>query len=78
MKTAISIPDEVFEQAEIMAKYKRKSRSQLYSEAIKEYLARHNENETTRAFDRALADINGDDENFAVEAGLHILGNREW
>ena len=78
MKTAISIPDEVFEQAEIMAKTRRKSRSQLYSEALKEYLARHSENEITRAFDSALADINDEGENFAIEASHQILGNKEW
>src|SRR5579883_1096225 len=35
MKTAVSIPADVFESAERLARRTRKSRSQLYSEAVK-------------------------------------------
>ena len=41
MKTAISIPDDVFERAERLARHTKKSRSQLFSEAVREYVARH-------------------------------------
>jgi metal-responsive CopG/Arc/MetJ family transcriptional regulator len=36
MKTAISIPDELFNRAEEMARKTGKSRSQLYQEALSE------------------------------------------
>ena len=40
MKTAISIPDEVFEAAERTAKFLGVSRSELYATAVREYLER--------------------------------------
>jgi metal-responsive CopG/Arc/MetJ family transcriptional regulator len=38
MKTAISIPDKLFREAETAARKKKMSRSQLYSTALAEYL----------------------------------------
>jgi hypothetical protein len=38
MKTAISIPDAVFEEAERLAKRRGLSRSELYTKAIKQYV----------------------------------------
>jgi metal-responsive CopG/Arc/MetJ family transcriptional regulator len=57
MKTAVSIPDEVFEGAERLAKRSRKSRSQIYSDALREYVARHSPDEVTEALDRALEQV---------------------
>lgn len=57
MKTAISIPDEVFEGAERLARRTKKSRSQLFSDALKEYLARHAPDEITEAMNRACAEV---------------------
>ena len=49
MKTAISLPDGIFKEADRFARRMRKSRSQLYAEAITEYLARHAPNAVTEA-----------------------------
>lgn len=57
MKTAISIPDDIFEKAERLAKRTRKSRSQLFSEAIKEYMARHTPEEITETMNRVIDEI---------------------
>jgi len=38
MKTAISIPDPIFEEAERLAKRRGLSRSQLYATAVSEYV----------------------------------------
>jgi metal-responsive CopG/Arc/MetJ family transcriptional regulator len=56
MKTAISVPDEVFEQAEYTAKRLKLSRSELYSRALSEYLARHTDSEVTAAINAAISD----------------------
>ena len=42
MKTAISLPDSVFEQAEALAQQLGMSRSELYSKALQAYLKRYN------------------------------------
>ena len=54
MKTAVSLPDELFQAAERHARRSRKSRSRLYAEAIAEYLARHAPDEVTAAMDRVV------------------------
>ena len=55
MKTAISIPDPVFEAAEELARRLGKSRSQVYAEALRQYLERHDHitRRLNEAFDAA-------------------------
>lgn len=55
MKTAVSIPDPLFEAAERLAKSQGKSRSQLYAEALKSYLERHSDEAITRRIDEIVA-----------------------
>ena len=57
MKTAISIPDSVFQAAEKHAKRMRKSRNQLFSEAMVEYLERHTPDEITRMLNETLETV---------------------
>jgi len=42
MKTAVSLPDAVFEQAEALAQQLGLSRSELYTKALQSYLKRYN------------------------------------
>ncbi|WP_448604631.1 hypothetical protein [Thermoleptolyngbya sp.] len=42
MKTAISLPDSVFEEAEIVAEQLGLSRSELYTKALQAYLRKYN------------------------------------
>ena len=67
MKTAISIPDEVFQEAERLATELGQSRSHLYSQAIREYVARH-------APDRVTAGLNEIHEGVPDEAESRFLG----
>ena len=78
MKTAVSIPDPVFEKAERLAKRAKKSRSQLYSEALKEYVARHAPDEVTEAMDRVLASIGDSRDPFVSVASRRVLERSEW
>ena len=48
MKTAISLPDPLFEAAEQLARELGKSRSQLYAEALREYLEKRRDEDITR------------------------------
>lgn len=45
MKTAISLPDSIFEEAEALAQQLGLSRSELYLKALKAYLQRYNRNQ---------------------------------
>jgi len=54
MKTAVSIPDDVFEKVERFARRARRSRSEVFSAALREYMARHAPDEVTEAINRAV------------------------
>jgi len=77
MKTAISIPDDVFTDAEDLAKRLSKSRSELYSRAVREYVARHSPDQITEALDTLCEDEPADGA-FASAAARRTLGRSEW
>jgi len=78
MKTAVSIPDEVFKGADRLAKRTRKSRSQLYTDAVSEYLARHSPDAVTEAMDQVLSGIENPLDRFVSSAASRILEQTEW
>ncbi len=78
MKTAVSIPDEVYEGAERLARRTKKSRSRLFSDALKEYLARHAPDEVTEAMNRACAEVGEAKDPFVSSASRRILERSEW
>ena len=47
MKTAISLPDELFQSADALAERLGVSRSQLFATALAEYLAKHQSQKVT-------------------------------
>ena len=55
MKTAVSIPDDLFAKADAFARGLGRSRSQVYRDALAEYLVRHDPQSITSALDE-LAD----------------------
>ena len=64
MKTAISIPDKVFESAERTAKKLGVSRSELYSTAVHEFIERHRVEDVTTKLNDVYASSKSDlDEN---------------
>jgi metal-responsive CopG/Arc/MetJ family transcriptional regulator len=78
MKTAVSIPDDVFAGAELLAKRTKKSRSQLFSDAVREYLARHAAEEVTEAMNRVCAGFERSSDEFTSAASRRILARTEW
>jgi metal-responsive CopG/Arc/MetJ family transcriptional regulator len=78
MKTAVSVPDEVFRAAERQARRTRKSRSQLYAEALSEYLARHGPDEVTDAMNAVVDRLKEPTDKFVSAAGLRVLERTEW
>jgi predicted transcriptional regulator len=78
MKTAISLPDDVFREAERLARRLKKSRSELYREAVAEYVARHEPEAVTEALDRVAAEVNGGPDRFVAAAARRVLGRSEW
>jgi predicted transcriptional regulator len=69
MKTAISIPDELFEAAERVAERLGLSRSELYQRALAKYL----EKESDAAITAHLDDIYGEEEPGELDPGLDAM-----
>jgi predicted transcriptional regulator len=78
MKTAVSIPDEVFARAERFAKQARRSRSEVYSAALREYVARHAPEDVTDAMNRVCAEIDTTPDPLVAAAGRRALERSEW
>ncbi len=71
MKTAISIPDNLFNDAEVTARQLGLARSQLYVKAIKEFIEHHNKDKITEKLNRLYSD-NTVKEEF-IDIGIHSL-----
>lgn len=66
MKTAISLPDPLFEAAERLAKHLGVTRSELYARALASFVREHSGEAITEAIDRALGkDASALDESLA-------------
>ena len=78
MKTAVSIPDEIFERLERLAERERRSRSEVYSAALREYVARHAPDETTEAMNQACDRVSTAPDMFLTVAARRVLERVEW
>jgi predicted transcriptional regulator len=78
MKTAVSIPDEVYLRAEQLAEQTNRSRSRLYSDALGEYLARHGTDAVTTSMNEALAAIEESSDDFLAAANRSVFAKSEW
>jgi hypothetical protein len=78
MKTAVSIPDRLFQQAEALARRLGKSRSQIYREALTEYVLRRDPQSVTTALDEIVDETGGEPDRWLDEAGRRALERSEW
>ena len=78
MKTAVSIPDAIFERVERLAERERKSRSAVYSAALHEYVLRHDLDEITEAMNRTCEQVGAASDEFVSAAGRRVLERVEW
>lgn len=78
MKTAISLPDELFESADALAERLGLSRSALYATAVAEYLAKHRgEDVTARLNEVFSAEPSGIDPALKA-AQARSVSSAEW
>ena len=78
MKTAVSIPDDVFEDAERLASRLQTSRSKLYARALAEFVARHDDDRVTALMDRAVLEARGKGDTFLEVAAKQVVQRTEW
>jgi metal-responsive CopG/Arc/MetJ family transcriptional regulator len=78
MRIAISIPDDVFERIERLARRAGCSRSEVFSASLSEYVARHAADEVTDAMDRVIANVDDSRDAFSAATSRHLLAKTEW
>jgi metal-responsive CopG/Arc/MetJ family transcriptional regulator len=80
MKTAISIPDRIFRQAERAAKKLRMSRSEFFTRAAIQFLKTHPIEDVKASYDLAFAETAGEDDLIELQkrVGRAALRNIEW
>lgn len=78
MKTAISIPDDVFEAAERLAHELGQTRSALYARAVREYVARHTPDSVTATLDALFAEGIEPDTEFSSSAARRTFERSDW
>ncbi len=78
MKTAISLPDEVFEDAERLASRLKVSRSELYARALRDYVGRHSPDAVTEAYDQICSELDSQSAPLVQRASRATFKRVEW
>ena len=78
MKTAISIPDPLFKEAEAAAKDLGLSRSKLIQTALEDFLKRRRDEEVTAALNRSLAKHPDEIDPLLQQLALEAMMRTEW
>jgi predicted transcriptional regulator len=78
MKAAVSIPDNVFEAGERLARRFKTSRSRLYARALADFVARYDEEKVTATLNRVLEEVGTNVDDFSQRAAQKTLRQVEW
>jgi hypothetical protein len=78
MHTDVSIPDDVYARAEAYLSRRSITRSELYAEALREYLARHHDDAIIEALDRVYGGSDCSPEPDILAVGVEALKRTEW
>ena len=78
MKTAVSIPDEVFDMADALAGKLGISRSQLYANAVAEFVAKHRMRDITARLNDVYATESAELDSATKRAQLNSVRSSEW
>lgn len=78
MKTAISVPDNVFAQADRLAKQLQMSRSELYTRAVKEYIEEHRRSHVREKLDDLYSATPSGVDPAVLNAQAATIPEEEW
>ncbi len=78
MKTAISIPDSVYNAAELVAKKLNVSRSELYTKAVSDYLSKNQKSHITEALNKVYSEENSFIDPAIHDAQIYSIGKESW
>ncbi len=78
MKTAISLPDSVFEEAEALAKQLGLSRSELYTKALQAYLRKYNRNQILNQLNQVYSQESSELDPLLAKMQFMSLPREDW
>jgi metal-responsive CopG/Arc/MetJ family transcriptional regulator len=78
MKTAISIPDSLFEQAEVAAKELSISRSEFYARAVEAFLRAREQSDVTESLNRVYSTESSELDKAWAETQFNSIPREEW
>jgi antitoxin MazE6 len=78
MKVAVSIPDPVFSEAELLAKRLRTSRSDIYARALDAFVGAYAPDRVTQALNDVVDGVDPRSDPFVSEAARRVLDQIEW
>lgn len=78
MKTAISVPDAIFADADALAERLGVSRSELYARAMEEYVAKHRGQDVTARLNQVYADEDAGLDPPLRRAQARTVGREAW
>ena len=78
MKTAISIPDDIFISADHLAKRLNMSRSELYTRAIKQYVAECRHTGVKERLDKVYSSEGASVDSAVLNAQATSIPREEW
>ena len=78
MKTAISIPNPLFELAEELAKQLSISRSELYTKALAEYVRAYHQASITERLNQVYAEEDSAPDPVLTQLQLAVIAKEEW
>lgn len=78
MKTAVSIPDPVFQEADQLAKKMGVSRSELYASAIQAYVQAHRADDITEALNRVYSKEDSSLDPVLAALQARALSRDDW
>ena len=78
MKTAISIPDKLFNAADCYAKSHGFSRSQLFAEAVAQYLGQHQSDQITQKLNEVYSSESAELDQTLAAMQANSIEKEEW
>ena len=78
MRTAISIPDRIFQSAEILAHQLKISRSELFTKAMSEYLEAHKCQDVTESLNQVYANFSSKLDKELALMQLNSVEQEDW
>lgn len=78
MKTAISIPDNVFRTADRFARRKKLSRSAVFTKAVAEFLAHHRQEDVTEQLNAVYGKMNSSLDSVVHGLQFTSISREKW